>query len=316
MGGSAPEPDPNIGRAALASAQTGEDMLSWMQDQAQITNAWAAEDRARYQNVFQPLQDQMIDEAQTWDSGARQSQRANEARADVGVAAAQAQAQRERQAMARGVDPRSGAFQSATAKAGMDTALAKAGAGNIARRQVEQEGYARRANAVNIGQGLGVNPATSMGLSNGAIATGGNAAMAGYGQQGNLLNTQYQQQIKAWQENQGVIGSIGGALGKIAGAFMSSKKVKHDKRPVRGVLEAVENMPVEEWTYNQGAGDEGTHIGPYAEDFARETGMGDGKSIGVIDAIGVTMGAVKELSSKVDRLSEKMRQGLGVMEAA
>lgn len=35
------------------------------------------------------------------------------------------------------------------------------------------------------------------------------------------------------------------------------------------------------------------------------TGLGDGKNINVVDAIGVTMGAVKELNEKVDRIGNK-----------
>ncbi|MEW6125024.1 MAG: hypothetical protein AB1698_20660 [Pseudomonadota bacterium] len=68
-------------------------------------------------------------------------------------------------------------------------------------------------------------------------------------------------------------------------------------------------MPVEEWTYKEGAGDGGRHIGTYAQDFRRETGKGDGKSIPVIDAIGVTMGAVKELDAKFEQIA----RGIGPM---
>lgn len=42
MGGSsAPRPDPNIGIAALKSAELGEKMLGWMKDQSDVTNQWA-----------------------------------------------------------------------------------------------------------------------------------------------------------------------------------------------------------------------------------------------------------------------------------
>ena len=74
-------------------------------------------------------------------------------------------------------------------------------------------------------------------------------------------------------------------------------------------------MPVDEWQYKRGVADGGKqrHVGPYAEDFKRETGKGDGKTIPVVDAIGTTMGAVKELSAKVDRLDKRVR---GAMKAA
>ena len=70
-------------------------------------------------------------------------------------------------------------------------------------------------------------------------------------------------------------------------------------------------MPVEQWTYNKGQGDGGTHVGPYAEDFTAATGMGDGKTIKAQDAFGVTAGAVKELAAKVNRI-EAMIGSMGL----
>ena len=181
-GGSAPEPDKNIGRAALKSAKTGEAMLAWMQDQAAITNEWAADDRAREVEVFRPLQDAFIQEAATWDSAARKNEAAQQAVADVRQQTANAEAGRVRQAMAMGINPNSSRFMAAGRSAALDAGLAAAGAQNMSRRRVEQEAEAKRANAINMGSGLAVNPGTSMSLSNGALQAGGSAAMSGYGQ--------------------------------------------------------------------------------------------------------------------------------------
>ncbi len=50
---------------------------------------------------------------------------------------------------------------------------------------------------------------------------------------------------------------------------------------------------------------------PYAEDFAREFGVGDGTKINVIDAVGVTLAAVKGVAQKVHRLEARMaRRGI------
>lgn len=311
MGGGAPKPDANMGIAALKSASTGEAMLKWMQGQAEVTNKWAADDRSRFQSTFIPLQDKFIADAQGYDTPQRRQAEADAAGADVMLQGRIAADGRKRQAMAMGVNPASGRFINAEAKAGTDLALASAGAGNLARRNVENTGRGLVANAINLGQGLAVNPGTSMGLSNGAAQAGFGGAMQGYGQQANILGQQYDQQMQAWQAKQGMLGSLGGAIGSIAGlAFGSSKEIKHDKKPATGNLEAVQAMPVEQWTYNPGEGDGGTHVGPYAEDFAATTGKGDGKSINVIDAIGVTMGAVKELAAKVDKLAGMMPRGL------
>lgn len=307
MGGSAPKQDPNMGKAALKSAETGQLMLDWMKDQASITNNWAGEDRARYTGTFLPLQDQFIQKATTYDTPERRAVAADQAAADVSQAAAQALGTRERQAMAMGVNPASGRFQMGTAKASTDTALATAGARNMARRQVEATGDQMLGNAINMGQGLAVNPGTSMGISNGAAQSGFSGAMSGYGQQASILNQDYQNRYAAWQANQAAIGGLGGALGTVVG-LISSKKVKTNRKPV-DALGAVEKMPVEAWDYKPGVADEGRHIGPYAEDFAKATGIGDGKTIDPISLMGVTMGAVRQLSEKVDKLATSLPRG-------
>jgi hypothetical protein len=85
----------------------------------------------------------------------------------------------------------------------------------------------------------------------------------------------------------------------------SDENAKEDKREVKGVLDALKKMPIEAWKYKDGEGDGGEHIGTYAQDFKKQTGLGDGKNINVIDALGVTMGAVKELAEKVENLKGK-----------
>lgn len=317
MGGSSPPPnDPRAGEAALLSAQTGQEALDWMKEQAQITNAWAEEDRARYKGVFEPLQDEVIAEAQTWDSPQRRQARADQAAADVTLAGAQQQTARQRQAMAMGVNPASGRFANAEVKAGQGTALQSAGARNLARRSVETEGVNRRAAAAGLGSGLQVNPGTSIGLSNSAVAGGTSAAQQGYGQQAQILNQQSQNEYNAWAANQqGLWSALGIGVGAMPWAtIFSSKDAKTDKAPARGVLEAVEGLDVETWRYKEGMGPKGLHVGPYAEDFQRETGSGDGKTINLADATGLALGAIKELSAKVDKVAEKVAPR-GVMEA-
>lgn len=305
-GGDAPSPDPNIGIAAMKSAETGEKYLNYMQDQAAVTNGWAEEDRSRYQDTFIPLENAYIEDAQTYDSPERKAAQAAAAVADVREQSALSRGASDRRMMSMGVNPASGRFAGEERRAGISEALAAAGAENNARRTVEAMGEQKRANAINMGKGLAVNPATSMGLSNGATSSGFSGAMRGYGQQGSLLNTQYQAQLQAWQANQNQMAGIGQALGMVAGAaWGSSEKIKHDKRPAMGVLDAVKEMRVDRWKYNDGEGDGKEHVGPYAEEFAAKTGLGNGREISVIDAVGVTMGAVKELAAKVDKIDKR-----------
>lgn len=304
-GGKAPKPDKNIGIAAMKSAETGEALLGWMKDQAKITNEWAADDRAREVEVFRPLQDAFIEEANTWDSAARKNEAAQQAVADVRQQTANAEAGRVRQAMAMGIDPRSARFNAGGREASLNAGLAAAGAQNVARRRIEQEAEAKRANSINMGSGLAVNPGTSMGLSNGALQVGGAGAMSGYGQQGRLLNTQYNQQLQSWQANQNSMSSMMGGLGTVAGIMLSDQNAKTDKKPLPegAALGAIREMPVEKWRYKPGRGDGGEHVGTYAQDFTKATGQGDGKTIDVISAIGVTMGAIRDLDKKVDKMA-------------
>lgn len=309
MGGKskAPSADPRIGEAAMLSAQTGQDYLSFMRGQAKITNQWADEDRNRYKETFEPLEDQYIRDAKAHDSQERMGQRVSTARVDAKLMGQQAQDAAQRQQAAMGVTPNAGRSLALGQTARMQTGLMALGAGNQARREVRAEADNMRANAINMGKGMAVNPGTSMGLSNGAMSSGFSGAMAGYGQQGNLLNTQYQQKMQSYQANQDQAAGLFGAAGTAIGMLSDKDAKTEKKKPGRSLLKAVENMPVEEWRYKKGQGDEGRHVGTYAQDFQRETGKGDGRSIPIVDAIGTTMGAIKELSAKVDKLAQGRR---------
>lgn len=356
-GGKAPQPDPNIGIAAMKSAENGEKWLEVAKEQfgvanerqdkldaltSQVTNEqltsmkqaneWASQDRERYIGTFRPMEDEFIETANNWDSPERRAQVASEAKADVQNAATTARQSRERQMTGMGVNPASGRFAGIEASADTATALASAGAQNAARKQVEAQGIALKSDAINMGRGLPSQATQALGLgtqtgnsivgnnvqSNASWTTGTDilksgytTAMQGYGQQASILNNLYQNQIEGWKAQQDAssknIGGIMGGIGSLAGMFMpSDANAKTDKKPVHGALDAVRGMPVEAWTYKDGKGDGGRHIGTYAQDFQRETGMGDGKSINVIDAIGVTMGAVKELDAKVEQLARSI----------
>lgn len=270
---SAPAADPNIGKAAMMEAQTGQDYLNFAKEQfavanerqaeqdklsAQVTNQqlkasqtaqdWAEQDRNRYTNVFQPLQDEFIDTAKNWDSTERQNKLAAEAKADVLNNASQQRQQSQRQMTAMGVDPTSGRYANVDRSADMATGLAAAGAENTARNQVRKEAVAMKGDAINLGSGLAVNPASSLGLgvSSGSAAYGTTAsnngqsasnasivgngyqtAMQGYNSQASILNSQYQNQLSAWQTQQninaqnqsGLLGGIGSVVGMGMVAF-------------------------------------------------------------------------------------------------
>lgn len=356
----APEADPNIGKAALENAELGKEWLSFAREQFDIANErqaeldeltkrigqqqvemsdrqmqWSAEDRQRYRDQFQPLEERFVEEASTWDSQERQAERAAEAKADVLQNAAAQRAASQRQAASMGVNPASGRFQGLDRAGELQTALAAAGAQNQARDQVRKEGMAMRADAVNIGRGLPAQSAqaASIGLSAGNSALAGaqgahgafmgntqimgqgfQGAMSGNSSMANILNQQHQNQLQAWAANKQATSQMVGDIATLgtAALMLSSKDKKADKKPVKGALQAIKGLPVESWKYKpeaQGKAPPGVvppdnkrHIGPYAEDFKKQTGRGDGKTIPLQDAIGITMKAVQELDDKVEKV--------------
>lgn len=307
--GAAPKQDPAMKEAAMMSAQTGRDMLEWMKSEAAVTNQWAAEDRARDIEVFRPLQDKFIADAQTWDSPERIAAARSGAIADVKQSVAAAQDATARRMASMGVNPASGRSVDMNRRSAMDEGLATAGAANLAARDTRAQGEARRAAAIGYGAPLAINPLAAKAASTGATASGFQGQMAGYGQQANILNSEFQNRMDIYNTNMGTLGAIGGALGQAAGAgafaFLSEEDAKEDKKkPSKEPLGAIRKMRVDEWTYKEGKGDGKTHVGPYAEEFAKETGVGDGKTINVIDALGVSMGAIKALDKKVDQIAK------------
>lgn len=358
---SAPDPDPNIGKAALLQAQTGEKWLGFAQDAFKVSQDrqaeldaltkqvtqqqlglatdqanWAREDRNRYNTTFKPIEDQFINEASNYATEDRQNEAAAEARSDVSTAAANARLANERNAASMGINPTSGRFAGISATTDMNQTLAEAGAANTARQAVRDKGLALKADVVNLGKGLPANAAAgaagSVAASGTALsgnqATNGQAlaapgivsqgyqgAMQGYAGQASTLNQQYGLQLQAWQAQQQAsaqnAAGIGSFLGGIGGLIFSDEDWKEDKEPIEDgkALDAVNEMPVEEWTYKPGVADEGRHVGTYAGDFQKATGKGDGHTIPVQDAIGITMKAVQDLDQKVERIADVI--GLG-----
>jgi hypothetical protein len=351
-GGDAPSPDPQIGAAALKQAQLGEDYLGIVKDQlaqqqpiqqavadranavadqqlaaSKETQQWAEQDRDRYKSVFQPLQDQFIDEAKKYGSSEYQDQQAGQARADVMNNAAMAAGQRSRSEASMGIDPTSGRYAGIERGADTSTALGAVSAENAARDTARNKALALDSQAINMGNGMpmqalqesttgtqtgsasigsATTPINLQDQALGVMGGGYGAASNGYAGEASTLNQEYQSQLSAWQAQQQATSGLMSGLGSVAGAAImaSSKTVKTNKRPAKNVLDAVRKMPVENWKYKPGVADGGEHIGPYAEDFKSATGKGDGKSIPVVDAIGVSLGAIRELADKVDKVSD------------
>ncbi len=309
-----------------------------------LAMGWAKEDRERYKSIFQPLQDKFIEKANNWDSPQKQAEAAAEARADVSSAAAAQDQIRQRAMAAQGINPASGRWAGVDRAADTGTALAAAGAQNVARRNLRTEAMGLQGQAINIGNGLPAQASGGLGQSGamgsaavgntiageqprmqsmsimnsgfGGAMNGYQGALNGYTAAGNTMQKAFENSMATYNANNAQGAGMLGGLGSIAGLmfggskpwFLSDENAKEEKREVRGVLDALKKIPVEAWKYKEGQGDEQEHVGAYAQDFTKATGLGDGKTINIIDALGVTMGAVKELAEKVEA-SQGKRDG-------
>ena len=116
-----------------------------------------------------------------------------------------------------------------------------------------------------------------------------------------LTNAAGQERIRAEQERtsrkQARNSTIGSIIG-IGAMLLSDENMKVSKRSV-SLLDKLKKVRVEKWKY---VGEDEDHIGPYAQEFNDAFGVGqdDNSQISVIDALGVTLGAVKELSEQVN----------------
>jgi hypothetical protein len=93
----------------------------------------------------------------------------------------------------------------------------------------------------------------------------------------------------------------------VAPLVLSDEKQKEDfaEVPEGEALEAIEDMPIGEWSYKEdsAAADGGErHIGAMAQDVEAQTGIGNGETIPIVDAIGISMKAIQDLASKVDEI--------------
>jgi len=95
-----------------------------------------------------------------------------------------------------------------------------------------------------------------------------------------------------------------------SGVPVSSKSLKTaaGKVDAARILASVAALPVEAWRYKPATGlEQQTHIGPYAWDFEKAFGVGDGVTINTIDAIGVCFAAIKALSERVHTLEAELQ---------
>jgi len=171
--------------------------------------------------------------------------------------------------------------KSQTRRLSLSRELAKASAKGATRRGFHQRAeQARRGAGALEDQAFAIEAETEIGLTNAA------------GQEAIRLA---QEKANRKQARNSLIGS---AIGIGAMMLMSDENIKSNKRKV-SLLDKLKTVRVEKWKY---VGEDTDHIGPYAQEFNDAFGVGqdDNSQIAVLDALGVTLGAVKELSEQVN----------------
>lgn len=182
-------------------------------------------------------------------------------------------------------------------------------AGNTAMGATQVPGQSSRADAQTYTSGY--SPAISANNSTANIASGlYNQALAGYGQYTAGKGDQYN--------------LIGQGIGAIGSMFaMSSAKRKTNKRPMPGgngkeskggkrdgagkAMAGLRDLKVEKYQYKDRR-DEPRHlnyVSPYAEDFSRKFGVGDGKTINLHNELGVMMLALKDADRRIAKLEKR-----------
>ena len=356
-----------INAAALKSSQISEEAMKWYQDEyaktqpqrdaaiaqaskvsdAQLEGMNFATDQARQldarnKSVFQPVENQIVSDAQTYDTGGRRTQAANEATAGVEASFGRAQEGLDHNLARLGVAPGSGRSLSLMQDAALAKAKATAGATTMATRNVEQQGYARKMDAAALGKGIVGNQATMQQIAQsggaqavsasgaavsaansgtGIMGAGFNTGLAGQGQAGSL----YGQAANIDSRDTGVMGAIGGVAGQFAGSKAGStmlaglmsdegkKKGTKKAADTKAMLEGITSTPVKAgWKYDAAKGGvaDGArpHDGPMAQQVRKHMGekaAPGGKVIDMATMNAHLMGGMQELAKRMTKLERR-----------
>jgi hypothetical protein len=169
----------------------------------------ASEDRARYEELYQPIEEGYLDKVKNFDTAER---RATEAAAAQTEVASQSEAARQnalRSLESYGVDPSQTRHSALDANLRIEEAKAKAGAATDARRDIEQTGMALEQGTIDQGRAL-----DTMGKS--SFATG-QTGIPEFGQDAGELYNQGNTALDAW----------GGSLGSLAETASANQSNKN-----------------------------------------------------------------------------------------
>lgn len=363
-GGDAPAPDPRIGQAAVDNNAISREVLEYYKakdaemkpardkaiemalDQAAVQTATAKkqndmadETYAYTKDTFRPLERKIATDALGYDTPDRRDAESAQAMADVGSAGDAMRTTLARDVASRGGDVSSGNFTASLANASVREAAVKAGAGNLARKNVEAVGAAKLADAASLGRNIATTNATQtqLGLQAGNSAVGNaqvpgqiglaqsqgmnaaaGTAINGNSSSGNLLLGQYNAQNSAANSNKTSLGDIA-ALGQAGASLweLSDKNQKTGRKAVKPSqsMAGIRKIGIDSWKYEKGspAYDGGkTHTGGMAQSIQKNLGddtAPGGKMVDMISLEGHSMNAIKDIDKRLMRLEHaKPRQ--------
>lgn len=150
-------------------------------DATTLQSQIAADEWQRYKDIYSPLETQFVNEAQNYDSPTRYQQAAGDASATVAQQFGKA---RDRLSRTPGLDPSSPAFNASMAGLDLAQAATDATQQNVARKNVMDTAYARKADALSLGKGLPAQAVTGL-----ASATRSNLSLADAANQAGMINS-------------------------------------------------------------------------------------------------------------------------------
>lgn len=133
------------------SALTDQNIQQFLHVSAQSLDQ-AQNDTSRYNNLFQPMENQLIHDANTYASADRIKSNMGAAEATTGQAMDAGRQNAIRDLQAAGIDPSSGRYQELDAAERAQAAAAQAGAGQQSRLATEATGRALRSEAIQVGE--------------------------------------------------------------------------------------------------------------------------------------------------------------------
>jgi hypothetical protein len=258
-----------MGQAAQANAQLGRDAFNWysnyytntvaplQQQQADLSTKLAndyidtsnqqkqfAQDQNNYyKSTFQPVEQQMVSDAENYDSADNVNKRSGIAAANVNQQFSNAREQSARMAGRYGLT--STAFSGPAGASERAQALGAAGAATGAAFDTMDKGIALRAGAANFGRNMPNTAATyysgsnasnggAMGVNstalNGAMSagnvmnTGFGLGMNGNSSAANIYGNIFQGQMQGYQANQAAIGGLFQGIGGLAMGYAGLQK--------------------------------------------------------------------------------------------